>query len=186
MPERLSAIPGFFIAPGKRRLSPWAYVFLFVLCVAAFTPGLVRLPPTDRDESSFAQATKQMIESGNFVDIRLQDKPRYKKPVGIYWLQMASVRLLNPDHLNEIWAYRIPSFLGATLAVLMTAALGSLLFNPMTGLLAAIMMAGCVSFERRGAAGEDRCRAAGLRHGDAICPCAHILRAPQQYAAGCL
>jgi len=48
------------------------------------------------------------------------------------------------DNLTEIWAYRVPSFLGATLAVLMTAALGSLLFSPTAGLLAAMMLAGCV------------------------------------------
>ena len=45
----------------------------------------------DRDEARFAQATKQMVESGDFVDIRFQDDVRYKKPVGIYWLQAAVV-----------------------------------------------------------------------------------------------
>ncbi len=32
-----------------------------------------------------------MVESGDFVDIRFQDDVRYKKPVGIYWLQSAAV-----------------------------------------------------------------------------------------------
>jgi 4-amino-4-deoxy-L-arabinose transferase-like glycosyltransferase len=109
-----------------------------------FIPGIVSMPPTDRDESSFAQASKQMIETGNYTDIRLQEKPRYNKPIGIYWLQSASVRLLNPEHLEEIWAYRLPSFVGATIAVLMTAALGALLFSPVVGLMAATMLAGCV------------------------------------------
>ncbi|HEU0117744.1 MAG TPA: glycosyltransferase family 39 protein [Alphaproteobacteria bacterium] len=140
----MTSIPATFFTKDGQRLSKLAYAFLLLLCIAFFTPGIATLPPTDRDESSFAQASKQMIETGNYVDIRLQDKPRYKKPIGIYWLQSASVRLLNVDHLNEIWAYRIPSLLGATVAVLMTAALGTLLFGPMTGLLAAMMMAGCV------------------------------------------
>ena len=127
------------------RLNSLAYAFLILLCLGFFIPGIASLPPTDRDESSFAQATKQMVETGNYVDIRLQDQPRYQKPIGIYWLQAASVRLLNPTHLNEIWAYRLPSLVGATVAVLMTAAIGSLLFNPLIGLLAGMMMAGCVS-----------------------------------------
>ena len=127
------------------RLNPLAYLFLALLCVGFFAPGLATLPPTDRDESSFAQATKQMIETGNYVDIRLQDQPRYQKPIGIYWLQAASVRLLDRAHLNEIWAYRIPSAISATVAVLMTAAIGSLLFSPLIGILAGLMMAGCVS-----------------------------------------
>ncbi|MDD3289012.1 MAG: glycosyltransferase family 39 protein [Alphaproteobacteria bacterium] len=85
-----------------------------------------------------------MIESGNYLDIKFQNDPRYKKPIGIYWLQAASVNLLSPDKLNEIWAYRIPSLLGATITVSMTAAIGSFLFGPMAGFLAALMMASCV------------------------------------------
>jgi 4-amino-4-deoxy-L-arabinose transferase-like glycosyltransferase len=144
MLNALEIIPGSFFSRDGKRLSFVAYAFLVLLCIGFFTPGIVTMPPTDRDESSFAQASKQMIESGNYTDIRLQKEPRYKKPIGIYWLQSAAVRLLNPQHLNEIWAYRVPSFIGATVAVLMTAALGALLFNPATGLLAAIMLAGCV------------------------------------------
>ena len=139
----LTLSPGFFTPDGER-LNKFAYAFLIVLCLAFFTPGLATLPPTDRDESLFAQASKQMIESGNYVDIRFQDQPRYKKPIGIYWLQAASVKLLNPHHLDEIWAYRVPSLIGATVAVLMTACLGAFLFSPAAGLLGAIMMAGCL------------------------------------------
>ena len=79
-------------------------------------PGLMAVPPLDRDESRFAQATAQMLESGDFVVIRYQDQPRFKKPVGIHWLQAASVSLLSSPEDREIWAYRIPSLLGAMLA----------------------------------------------------------------------
>ena len=141
--DKLMAVPAPFFTKDAKRLTGMGYLFLILLCFGFFTPGLVTMPPTDRDESSFAQASKQMIESGNYTDIRLQAEPRYKKPIGIYWLQTTAVRLLNPQHLDEIWAYRLPSFLGATIAVLMTAALGALLFGPTVGLLAAMMLAGC-------------------------------------------
>ena len=58
----------------------------------AFLPGFFQIPPIDRDEARFAQATKQMIETGDYVDIRFQDEVRYKKPVGIYWLQAGVVK----------------------------------------------------------------------------------------------
>ncbi|MDD3370902.1 MAG: glycosyltransferase family 39 protein [Alphaproteobacteria bacterium] len=144
MPETLSKLKRAFFPDNGTRLGAAAYAFLFLLCTAFFLPGIASMPPTDRDESLFAQASKQMIETGNYTDIRVQDKPRYKKPIGIYWLQSAAVRALSPGHLNEIWAYRVPSFVGATVAVLMTAALGALLFSPMAGFLAGVMMAGCV------------------------------------------
>src|SRR5579863_6408893 len=68
-----------------------AVAVLIVISLASFLPGLFQIPPVDRDEARFAQATKQMIETGDYVDIRFQDEPRYKKPVGIYWLQAAVV-----------------------------------------------------------------------------------------------
>ena len=33
-----------------------------------------------------------MLETGEYVDIHFQDEVRYKKPVGIYWLQAAAVK----------------------------------------------------------------------------------------------
>lgn len=87
-----------------------------LIAFAAGAPGLVAVPPLDRDESRFAQATAQMLETGDFVVIRYQDAPRFKKPVGIHWLQAASVAAFSDSAAREIWAYRIPSLLGAMLA----------------------------------------------------------------------
>ena len=68
-----------------------AIAFLTLCGLLLFLPGFFNIPPIDRDEARFAQATKQMVETGDFVDIRFQDDVRYKKPVGIYWLQSAVV-----------------------------------------------------------------------------------------------
>ena len=65
--------------------------FLMLCGFLLFLPGFFSIPPIDRDEARFAQATKQMVESGDLVDIRFQDDVRYKKPVGIYWMQAAAV-----------------------------------------------------------------------------------------------
>src|SRR5258708_39389354 len=67
-----------------------AIAFLTLCGLILFLPGFFNIPPIDRDEARFAQATKQMVERGDFVDIRFQDDVRYKKPVGVYWLQAAS------------------------------------------------------------------------------------------------
>ncbi len=100
-----------------------AMAALLVLSLLLFTPGLFTLQPMDRDEPRFAQATKQMLETRDFVDIRFQEEARHKKPVGIYWLQSASVsvaRALNaPDALRTIGFYRLPSWLAAIGSVLL-------------------------------------------------------------------
>ena len=101
-----------------------AVAFLVVCGCLLFLPGFFNIPPIDRDEARFAQATKQMVETGDFVDIRFQDEVRYKKPVGIYWLQAASVEAATamglPRAQLRIWLYRIPSLIGAIGAVLLT------------------------------------------------------------------
>ncbi len=100
-------------------------VILLVVCgFLFFLPGFFTIPPIDRDEARFAQATKQMVESNDFVDIRYQAEIRYKKPVGIYWLQSAVVEgagfLGVPRAELRIWLYRVPSLIGAIGAVLLT------------------------------------------------------------------
>lgn len=120
---------------GKR-----AYIFLMLLGLLFLAPGIGQLPPTDRDESRFAQASKQMLETGNFVDIRLQEVPRYKKPIGIYWLQAASVKL-SGQPLNDIAAYRIPSLLGGLATILLCCYFGSQFFERRVGLLAGVLIA---------------------------------------------
>ena len=84
-----------------------------------------------------------MVESGDFVDIRFQDDVRYKKPVGIYWLQAAVVEGVGARTARaelRIWLYRLPSLIGAIGAVLLTywAALG---FGPGGAALAALRCA---------------------------------------------
>jgi 4-amino-4-deoxy-L-arabinose transferase-like glycosyltransferase len=97
---------------------------LFLFCFTAWLPGFFTLPPLDRDESRFAQASKQMLESNNFIDIRLGHEPRYKKPAGIYWLQAASTEIVSAVtgdwNRDWIWTYRVPSLLGAFAAVAFT------------------------------------------------------------------
>jgi 4-amino-4-deoxy-L-arabinose transferase-like glycosyltransferase len=101
-----------------------AIAFLTICGLLFFLPGFVNIPPVDRDEARFAQATKQMVETGDFVDIRFQDDVRYKKPVGIYWLQAAAVETAGKLGLQRaqvrIWLYRVPSLIGAIGAVLLT------------------------------------------------------------------
>ena len=101
-----------------------AIAFLTLCGLLLFLPGFFNIPPIDRDEARFAQATKQMVESGDFVDIRFQDDVRYKKPVGVYWLQAAVVETASslglPRAQLRIWLYRVPSLIGAIGAVLLT------------------------------------------------------------------
>jgi 4-amino-4-deoxy-L-arabinose transferase-like glycosyltransferase len=118
---------------------------LLVAALLAFLPGFFQIPPTDRDEARFAQATKQMLETGEYVDIRFQDEVRYKKPVGIYWLQAAVVKTAEAvgvrNARQKISLYRIPSLIGAVGAVLLTYWTALAFVSRRAALLAGLMMA---------------------------------------------
>ncbi|HEY7900492.1 MAG TPA: glycosyltransferase family 39 protein, partial [Caulobacteraceae bacterium] len=107
-----------------------------LVALVAGLPALVALPPLDRDESRFAEATAQMLEGGDFVSPKFQEAPRFKKPVGIYWLQAASVAVTSRVEARQIWAYRLPSLLGAMLAAAACAWGAAAFLGPGRGLLA--------------------------------------------------
>jgi 4-amino-4-deoxy-L-arabinose transferase-like glycosyltransferase len=130
--------------PETRRPHLW----LVLLCLALWLPGFRTLPAGDRDESRFAQATRQMVESGNYVRIQLGEVERNKKPAGIHWAQAASVHALemlgiHRDARNRIWAYRLPSLAGAILAVLATFHFGRALVGRRAAFLGAALLASC-------------------------------------------
>ena len=104
------------------------FVLLAGMCLFLYLPGISAIPPLDRDEARFAQATRQMLDTGDFVRIRFQESARNNKPAGIYWLQAAAVSVFSTPGATAIWPYRVPSLLGGMAAVMLTFALGAGLF----------------------------------------------------------
>jgi len=124
-------------------LAGWRpYLLLGLLCLCLYLPGIAAIPVTDRDEARFAQATRQMLETHDYLDIRFRDEARNNKPAGIYWLQSAAVGALSTPQSTAIWPYRLPSLLGASLAVLFTYGFGrALLGEPRGALTGAVLLA---------------------------------------------
>lgn len=128
------------------RLSRHPYACLALLGLLLWLPGIVSLPALDRDESRFAQSSRQMVESGNWVDIRFGQVPRYKKPVGIYWLQATTTELagLVTGRDDQIWTYRLPSFFGGIIAAWLTVWCGLAVTGAEAALVAGLLMLGSV------------------------------------------
>jgi 4-amino-4-deoxy-L-arabinose transferase-like glycosyltransferase len=116
-----------------------AAFFLVVVSIIMFVPGLQSIPPVDRDEARFAQASKQMMETGDYLDIRFQDEARHKKPVGIYWIQVITAEVTGYAENAPIWIYRLPSQLGAILSVVFLFWLACLFGDRRMALLAAVL-----------------------------------------------
>ena len=127
------------------RVAAWAhgwrqYAWLSALALLYFAPGIASLPPTDRDEARFVQATRQMLESDDYVRIRFQDKPRHKKPAGAYWLQAAAVHAVAEPSTRAMWPYRLPSLLAAWATLLIGFRLARGLVGAETALVAATIL----------------------------------------------
>jgi 4-amino-4-deoxy-L-arabinose transferase-like glycosyltransferase len=125
------------------------YVLVALIAFVSAQFGAGRVPVMDGDEARFAQATRQMVETGDLTRIRLGDEERNLKPIGAYWAQAASVFVMSPfsDATNDIWPYRLPSALGLALAAVAALWAGRALVTVRAalfgaGLFAAGMLAG--------------------------------------------
>jgi 4-amino-4-deoxy-L-arabinose transferase-like glycosyltransferase len=128
----------------------WRGVLLIgLIALVSSLFGAVDTPVMDVGEAGYAQASRQMAESGDAVRIRLQDADRHVAPAGIYWLQATSAQITRPfaRRVNAIWPYRLPSALGIALAAIAalwggTALIGERAAFFGAALFAASMMAG--------------------------------------------
>ncbi|WP_298820658.1 glycosyltransferase family 39 protein [uncultured Roseibium sp.] len=128
----------------KPKKPVWLHIFghditapflLLFLSLVLFVPGQWTVPPLDRDEPRFTQATKQMLETEDYIDIRFQEQARHKKPVGIYWLQAAAAKISGQDAEAPLWVYRLPSIIGSTMSVLAAFWLARAFMGPAGALL---------------------------------------------------
>jgi len=57
----------------------------------------------DPDEAHYAELTREMLQSGNWLVPLLDGKPFIDKPVLFHWLQGASVLLLGETEFAAAW-----------------------------------------------------------------------------------
>lgn len=90
--------------------------FLPVISIVIFM-SFFRLGSTtlfDVDEAVFAEAAKEMVESGNWITPTYNGENRYDKPILFYWLMAVSYKIFG---INE-FAARFPSAMASLLLVL--------------------------------------------------------------------
>lgn len=90
-------------------------LILAVIALLVFGARAASLPLFDLDEGAFSEATREILERGDWLMTYLNGEPRYDKPILIYWLQALSVLALGQTEL----AFRLPSILSATIWVLL-------------------------------------------------------------------
>lgn len=120
-------------------LPAWVWPTLMIGALLFFGAGTWLLPLMDRDEPRFAEASREMLESGNWIVPHLNGQYRFDKPPLIYWLQAAGIAVLGPSEAAVRW----PSVLCATLTLGLITTWGRRLAGDRTGLMAGILWATC-------------------------------------------
>ncbi len=123
------------LAPAIRK-----FALLFLGCVLLHLPGTWTMPLIDRDEPRFAEASREMIERGDYVVPFLNNRYRFDKPPFIYWLQSASYRVLGEND----FAARLPSVITAAFTAMLLLAWGSRVGGEKVGWWAAIIFTVCL------------------------------------------
>lgn len=117
------------------RSARWHLPLIFFGALLLHSAGTWIMPITDRDEARFAEASREMIQRGDWAVPWFNNQPRYDKPPLIYWLQIAAYKLMGETE----FAARLPSVLAAALTAAATYGFGRRMRGARTGLWAAII-----------------------------------------------
>lgn len=90
-------------------------LWLFVAIALMLFTNLGSYGLFDVDEAIFAEASREMLESKDFVTPTYNGNPRYHKPPMIYWIQSASMQIFGVN----AFAARLPSAILAFLTLFM-------------------------------------------------------------------
>jgi 4-amino-4-deoxy-L-arabinose transferase-like glycosyltransferase len=123
---------------------PGLIVFLALLALSL--PQAALLPLLDRDEPRFAEASREMLQSGNFIVPTFNHAPRYAKPPLIYWCQALSFTLFG----ENAFAARLPSLLATAGTAWLLFAWAAQLGGEQMGLGAALSYAFCLQTVQQG------------------------------------
>jgi 4-amino-4-deoxy-L-arabinose transferase-like glycosyltransferase len=111
------------------------YAILFFGCVIFHIIGTWSVPLIDRDEPRFAEASREMIERGDYIVPHFNNQLRLDKPPLAYWAQVASYKIFGEND----FAARFPSAIAAALVAMSILAWGRQLGGDRVGWWAAII-----------------------------------------------
>ncbi|MDQ8038804.1 MAG: glycosyltransferase family 39 protein [Rickettsiella sp.] len=142
----------------------WCFdlLLLTTFLILLFGLFLGSRPLSTPDEARYSEIPREMLVLHDFVTPHLNGVKYFEKPPLMYWMQAASIKLLNPSseetahypaakvsavsktsptHSINEWVVRTPNALIALLGCLFLYTAGRLLFDRKTGVLSAVILA---------------------------------------------
>jgi len=112
----------------------WVFILIALLYCSA-----VGVDTMDVDASQYAEISREMIKSGDYLHIYDRGIDYLDKPPFLFWVSSASMKVFGVNNFG----YKFPSILFALLAIFATYKLAKLLYGEVTGRMAALVLATC-------------------------------------------
>lgn len=122
------------LSPAKTRL------FIVVIAAVLFLPFLGKVHLFDWDEINFAEASREMIETGDYLRVHIDYEPFYEKPPLFFWVQVTSMHIFG---VNE-FAARFPNAIIGIIALVILYSIGSKLHDKTFGVFWVMAYAGSI------------------------------------------
>ncbi len=113
------------------------FTTILLLCGLTALLGMFLIPLMDIDASQYASISREMLENKSYLQVFDQGHDYLDKPPMLFWLSALSMQIFGVHD----WAYRLPSFLFAILAVYSTFKLARLFYQKEIAQLSAMVLA---------------------------------------------
>lgn len=124
----------------------WHGPILLLVCFTMFWWRLGSLGLIDPDEPFYAQTTREMVQTNDWITPQIFGAPQFEKPILFYWQTMLAQKIFGDTE----FAARFPSALFATLLVFGTWIFGRRLLSPGAGFYAALTLGTGIEFALMG------------------------------------
>ncbi len=114
-------------------------IIILTLCAVAYLLGMFCVPLMNIDAAQYASISREILERNSFLQVFDLGKDYLDKPPMLFWLSALSMKLFG---IHD-WAYRLPSFLFASLAIYSTYRLALLFYKKEIAILSALVLATC-------------------------------------------
>lgn len=111
---------------------------LISACALVYLCGW-HIPLMEIDAIQYANIAREMLKTGHFLEIYDRGKDYLDKPPMLFWISALSMKIFGVSD----WAYRLPSYLFALLAVYSTYKLAALFYKKEIAMVSAIVLASC-------------------------------------------
>lgn len=112
----------------------WAFVLVAILHLSA-----IRVDIMDIDASQYAEISREMMQSGSYLQVYDRGFDYLDKPPFLFWVSALSMSVFGVNNLG----YKLPSILFALWAIYATYRLAKLLYNENIGRMAALILGTC-------------------------------------------